>query len=158
MFLRVFTFIIVIVFFTSCDKFSFTNNSQTITLDTIVDLSSVDVSPSFKVCDSIIDKTKKTDCFRTSIHQKIGGELLKHSFIIKNAISETVYVNMMINSKGLIILEEVQSSENIKKELPELDSLLRACVQKLPIIHPAIKRGIPVTTKYRLPIKIQLTE
>ncbi len=148
----------IVVFCTSCDKFSFNKNKNIQVLDTIVNFSSVDVSPSFKPCDSIIDKTKKTDCFRVTIHQKIGEELQKHSFTIKDSISETVYVNLVINSKGKIVLDEIQSSENIKHQLPELDSLLKVSIQKLPTIYAAIKRGIPVTTKYRLPIRIHLKE
>ena len=67
-------------------------------------------------------------------------------------------MNLIISSKGNVVLEKVQSSENCKLQLPELDSLLLLSVQNLPVIYPAIKRGIPVTTKYRLPIIIELKE
>ena len=127
-------------------------------LDTIVNFSSVDTSPSFKVCDSIIDKQKKNNCFRTTIHQKIGAELQKHQFIIRDSISEIVYVDLLINSKGKIVIEAMASSEEIRIQLPELDSVLRISVDKIPNVYAAIKRGIPVTTKYRLPIKIQLKQ
>ena len=127
-------------------------------LDTIVNFSSVDTSPSFKVCDSIIDKQKKNNCFRTTIHQKIGAELQKHQFVIRDSISEIVYVDLLINSKGKIILEAMDSSEEIKIKLPKLDSVLRISVDKIPNVYAAIKRGIPVTTKYRLPIKIQIKQ
>ena len=127
-------------------------------LDTIINFSSVDTSPSFKVCDSIIDKQKKTNCFRTTIHQKIGAELQKHQFVIRDSISEIVYVDLLINSKGKIILEAMDSSEEIKIKLPKLDSVLRISIDKIPNVYAAIKRGIPVTTKYRLPIKIQIKQ
>ena len=127
-------------------------------LDTIVNFSSVDTSPSFKVCDSIIDKQKKTNCFRTTIHQKIGAELQKHQFVIRDSISEIVYVDLLINSKGKIVIEAMASSEEIRIQLPELDSVLRISVDKIPNVYAAIKRGIPVTTKYRLPIKIQIKQ
>ena len=156
MFLRFFTFLLVIIFCTSCDKLSFTKNKDLHVLDTIVDFTSVDFSPSFKACDSLIDKTKKSDCFRKTIHQKIGEELQKHSLVIKDSIDEVVYVDVLINSKGEIIFKEITSTENLKQQLPQLDSLLKQSVQKLPAIYPAIKRGIPVTTKYRLPIRILL--
>ena len=127
-------------------------------LDTIVNFSSVDTSPSFKVCDFIIDKQKKNNCFRTTIHQKIGAELQKHQFVIRDSISEIVYVDLLINSKGKIVLEAMESSEEIKIKLPKLDSVLRISVDKIPNVYAAIKRGIPVTTKYRLPIKIQIKQ
>ena len=156
MFLRGFSLLLMVLFITSCDKFSFSKNKNIQDLDTIVDFSSVDTFPSFKPCDSIIDKTKKTDCFRTTIHQKIGAELLKHTFIIKDSIDEIIYVDLIINSEGIFTLHAIQSSNNIKKVLPQLDGLLRESVGKLPKIYAANKRGIPVSVKYSLPIRIKL--
>ncbi len=156
MFLRGFSLLLMVLFITSCDKFSFSKNKNIQDLDTIVDFSSVDTFPSFKPCDSIIDKTKKTDCFRTTIHQKIGAELLQHTFIIKDSIDEIIYVDLIINSEGIFTLHAIQSSNNIKKVLPQLDGLLRESVGKLPKIYAANKRGIPVSVKYSLPIRIKL--
>ena len=158
MFLRIFTFIILLFFITSCDKLSFLKSEKIQALDTIVNFSSVDTSPSFKECDSIIDKHQKSNCFRTTIHQKIGAELQKHQFVIRDSISEIVYVDLLINSKGKIVIEAMASSEEIRIQLPELDSVLRISVDKIPNVYAAIKRGIPVTTKYRLPIKIQIKQ
>lgn len=156
MLLRVLFFLLIAFFVTSCDKISFSKNDKNIVLNTSVDFSSVDTFPSFKVCDSIIDKTQKTDCFRKTIHQKIGADLLQYTFIIKDSIDEVIYVNLIINSEGIFTLDAIQSSNNIKKVLPHLDSLLRESVQNLPKIIPANKRGIPVTIKYSLPIRIKL--
>jgi hypothetical protein len=69
-----------------------------------------------------------------------------------------VYVDLLITSKGKIVLEAMESSEEIKNQLPKLDSVLRISVNKIPNVYAAIKRGIPVTTKYRLPIKIQIKQ
>ena len=158
MFLRIFSLLLLFLFITSCDKFSYSKNKNFQAVDTIVDYTSVDFLPSFKVCDSLIDKHQKSNCFRTTIHQKIGAELQKHQFVIRDSISEIVYVDLLINSKGKIILEAMDSSEEIKIKLPKLDSVLRISIDKIPNVYAAIKRGIPVTTKYRLPIKIQIKQ
>ena len=158
MFSRIFSLLLLFLLITSCDNFSFSKNKNLQAVDTIVDYTSVDFSPSFKVCDSIIDKHQKSNCFRTTIHQKIGVELQKHQFVIRDSISEIVYVDLLINSKGKIVIEAMASSEEIRIQLPELDSVLRISVDKIPNVYAAIKRGIPVTTKYRLPIKIQLKQ
>ena len=156
--MRVFFFSLIFLLITSCDKFSFSKNKDIQVLDTIVNFSSVDTSPSFKVCDALIDKQRQSDCFRTTIHQKIGAELQQHEFSIKHSISEIVYVDLLINSKGKIILETIESSDDIKTQLPKLAAILKLSVDIIPDIYPAIKRGIPVTTKYRLPIKIELKQ
>ena len=158
MIFRVFPFLLFLFFCTSCDQLPFTKRIDTNPIDTIIDFSSVDTFPSFKNCDSIVDKTVKSDCFRKTIHFKIRKELQQYSFTIKGSISETVFVNLLINSEGKVILDEIQSSQNCKLQLPELDSLLLLSIQNLPVIYPAIKRGIPITTKYRLPIIIELKE
>ena len=156
--MRVFFFSLILLFITSCDHLSFSKIKKNQVLDTIVNFSSVDTSPSFKACDSIINKQKKSDCFRTTIHQKIGAELQQHEFSIKHSISEIVYVDLLINSKGKIILEKIESSDDIETQLPKLAAILKLSVDRIPDIYPAIKRGIPVTTKYRLPIKIELKQ
>jgi len=156
--MRVFSFLVLMLMITSCDKFSLTKKQPLQVVDTIIDFTAVDTFPSFSVCDSIIDKTEKSDCFRTTIHRKIGEELQKYKLSIIDAVDETVFVDVIINADGKIIFEAFQSSENIKKELPELDSIIQLSIAKLPKIHAAIKRGIPVTTKYQLPIRIYLKE
>nr|WP_298991895.1 hypothetical protein [uncultured Polaribacter sp.] len=154
--MRNFFVIFLIVFCSACNKFSFTKKENFQQLDTIVDFTSVDTFPSFTVCDSLIDKNKKYNCFRNTIHQKIGEELLTYSLSTKDTIKETIFVDLIIDTKGKVHLEQLNSSEKIKTEFPELDSLLKLSVAKLPKIYPAIKRGIPVTSKYQLPIKIKL--
>ena len=158
MFLRIVYLLLILLLITSCDKFSFSKKTEKVKLDTIVDFSSVDTFPSFKECDSIIEKIEKSNCFRNSIHQKIGEELQKSSFTIKDSIDEIIYVDLLINSDGIFLLDSIQSSEQIKREIPTLDSILNLSIKNLPKIFPANKRGIPVTTKYRLPIRIQLKD
>ncbi|WP_226789225.1 hypothetical protein [Polaribacter reichenbachii] len=143
------------IFCTSCDKFSFSKNKNVQVIDTIVDFTSVDTFPSFKDCDSFIDKIKKQDCFRNTIHQKIGEELQKHTFSIKDSIDTTVLVDLIINVKGEIVFDGLQSSQ-VNAELPELENVIRSSIDSLPTVLPAVKRGIPVTTKYQLPIRIKL--
>jgi hypothetical protein len=154
--MRVLIVFILVVFCISCDKFSFSKNKDLQALDTIVDFTSVDFSPSFKICDAIIDKEEIATCFRNTLHQKIGAELQKQYLTVKDSINEVIYVDLLISSKGEIIFDETSTSENIKLQLPQLDSLLKLSITNLPVIYPAIKRGIPVTTKYRLPIRILL--
>ena len=158
MFLRIFSLFLLFLLITSCDNFSFSKNKNLQAVDTIVDYTSVDFSPSFKVCDTIIDKNQKYLCFRNTIHQKINKELLQNPLEARDSISEIIFIDLLINSKGMISFKKIELTDNLKKQLPELDSVIQNSIEKLPIIKPATKRGIPVNTKYRLPIKIQIRE
>src|SRR5690606_26336094 len=125
-------------------------------LDTVIDFSSVDVSPSFKVCDSIIDKKAKTDCFRNTIHQEIFNNLSKQKISAKNPISEIIQVQLEIDNKGNVSLKMIEASLLLQEAIPNLDSLITQSLLQLPTLFPAIKRGIPVTTQYQLPIQIDV--
>ena len=107
---------------------------------------------------SIIEKQAKFTCFKNTIHKKIGEQLNQHTFKIQDSINETIYVDVLIDAKGKIILDSMHSTENIKNQLPALESVLATTVDNLPRVFAANKRGVPVATKYRLPILIQLKE
>lgn len=156
--MRFLVVLFLVVVCTSCDKFSFSKNKSLKAVDTIVDFTTVDFSPTFKVCDSLIDKTKLSDCFRNTIHEKMGLELQKHHLEIKDSIDEIVFADVLINAKGKIVIAEITSTDNLRSQLPQLDSVLNESVKNLPTIYPAIKRGIPVSTKYRLQLRIVLKD
>lgn len=157
MFFRRFSFLLLIIFFSSCQFFTTDKQRDTQSLDTIVNFNKVDVSPSFVACDSLIG-SKKTNCFRNTIHQKVAESLQKHTIKVANALDETIYVDLLIDTDGKITLKSIHPNENIQREIPKLDSLLIESLRKFPTIFPAIKRGIPVATQYQLPIRILLKE
>ena len=121
-----------------------------------VDFTSVDVSPSFKVCDVFIDKVKKNTCFRNTIREEIAKSLSKYSIKVKQPLDETITVTMIINSNKEVKLMNIDASETLIKEIPVLHEMIEKSIADLPNVYPAIKRGIPVTTQYKLPIKIKL--
>ena len=158
MFFRVFSFLALLLFCTSCNYFSFRKERVEISIDSIIDFSSVNSFPSFKACDSLVEDSEKETCFRKTIHQKIGKELAKHTIRVKNSIDATAMVKLQINTKGKIYFIKVESTANLQKELPQLDSILKVSIAKLPNLYPAIKRGVPITTEYSLPIRIKLED
>lgn len=154
--MRVFTFLVILLFFNSCDYFSFKKNSNPEKLDSIVDVTSVDTFPSFQVCDSIINKTEKTACFRKTIHQEITQSLANQKIRIRSSIDETINVIITIHPDSRITLKSVKASENVYQEIANLKEVIEKSIGDLPKVFPAIKRGIPVTSEYILPIRIRL--
>ena len=121
-----------------------------------VDYTSVDVSPSFKVCDALIDKVKKNTCFRNTIREEIAKSLSKYSIKVKQPLDETITVTIIIKSNKEVKLMNIDASETLIKEIPVLYEMIEKSIADLPNVYPAIIRGIPVTTQYKLPIKIKL--
>ena len=154
--MRFLLILLVILTFSSCDYFSFQKNKNGEKLNMEVDYTSVDSSPSFKVCDSIIDKTKKTTCFRTTIRQEIAKSLASYSVKVKKSVDETIIVTIIIQSNKQVKLSTIKASYSLLLQIPNLKEMIEKSIADLPDVYPAIKRSIPVTTAYKLPIRITL--
>tara|TARA_B100000780_G_C21016867_1_gene407378 strand:+ start:322 stop:792 length:471 start_codon:yes stop_codon:yes gene_type:complete len=145
-----------VLVFNSCDYLSFQKNENHEKLNMDIDFTSVDDSPSFKVCDTLIDKNKKTSCFRTTIRQEISNSLSNQSIKVKKSIDETILVTIRIQSNKQVQLTSMIASDGLLTQIPSLNQMIKKSIEDLPEIYPAIKRGIPVTTAYKLPIRIYL--
>ena len=138
----------------SCQFFPIGSNSSHENVDMGIDFSSVDTSPSFAICDSIIEKEAKTSCFRNTIHEHLYRGLAAQHIVALNSISEIIQVHLEIDKNGLVSLQSIQATNEFKQSIPSIDSLIQVSLKSLPALFPAIKRGIPVTTHYQLPIQI----
>jgi len=92
--------------------------------------------------------------FRTTIRQEISSNLAKQSIQVAQSVDETIEVAITIQSNKEVKLTSIKSSDSLLVILPSLKAILKKSVKELPSIYPAIKRGIPVTTVYKLPIRI----
>jgi hypothetical protein len=152
---RFLSVLVIVACFSSCEYFTKKKIDDTQRLDSI-NYTSVDVSPSFKVCDSIFEKLKKEECFRTTIYEKVTKSLRNQKIKVKKEIDEIVHVIIVIDSNKGITLKSIEASQNVYTEIPEIKKIIAKSIDELPKILPATKRGIPVTTEYTLPIRIQL--
>lgn len=141
----------------SCNYFSNDGKNSTPKLDTVVDFTTVDVSPSFKECEQLLDG-EKTECFRTTVRQYFTDGLHQNELSSEEDIKETIVLVLRISDKGKMTLKRIKSSDEIQERLPELRLLLNQIVRDISDLFPATKRGIPVTTEYQLPIEIQTQE
>lgn len=125
-------------------------------LDTNVDTTTVDTPPSFEACNPLIEKEAKTQCFRKTIHQEISASLQKQQIKVRKPIDETVEVIITIHANQTASLKSIKASAALLKEIPDLQQRIEKAIAELPKIYAAIKRGIPVTSEYTLPIRIKL--
>lgn len=156
--LRFFTLLFFTLSFSTCDYFSFERKKNAQELDTIVDKSTVDVFPSFAVCHAIIDKEKKANCFRETIHSEIATSLGEQEIKVKKPVNETVEVIITVHSDHRLVLKSLNASEEIIAQIPDLEERIKKSIEDLPKVHAAIKRGIPVTSEYKLPIQIKIED
>lgn len=155
---RIIFSLLVISLCFSCEFLEKLNESgfSTTKMDTVIDYTRVDVLPSFKICDSLLEIPDKNRCFVNNLYNHFSKELLAHTFNLPESVYERVIVHIRINAKGNATLVSIDSSELIKNTIPTLDQIIKDSIDKLPMLYPALKRGIPVATVYELPIVINL--
>ncbi|MDX1830314.1 MAG: hypothetical protein R3342_12295 [Lutibacter sp.] len=137
----------------SCSYFNEADRKSAIPkIDTVVDFNRVDAYPLFPVCKDIPSRKKQQICFQLQMSQYIYAALKKYSLSTNQLINDTVFVKLKINALGKTSLSSIKISDKTKELLPEFDSLLKVSLLKLPVLSPAIKRNMPVTTEFTLPI------
>lgn len=152
---------ILFLFLFSCDS---SVNKELIVSDLVSDelktfnWNDVDTFPRFQNCDTIIDKELNFDCFVNTITSKLQVNLINNSIVVNKSISDTLIINFRVSNKGNIILDELPKETTISEFNVLVDSIFKLTILELPNLYPAIKRGQPVNTKFKLPILISTTE
>ena len=157
MFSRLVALIIILVLTISCD---FRTRRQKALLremaaDTIVNYNAVDVYPLFLDCNNCDTSEKQNLCFEMELARRLQRAFEEQSIGSVQIEADTIKVDILVNTEGLISIAEIHRPRGMVSELAELDSLLYQSVAALPsVIQPALKRGIPVSSMYQLPIVV----
>jgi len=121
-------------------------------VDTIVDFNSIDAFPLFPECKNIPSREKQQICFQLEMAQHIYAALKKYSLKASEVVNDTIYVKLRVGANGETSLSSIKISEKTNELLPEFDSIVRVTLQNIPKLQPAIKRNMPVSTEFTLPI------
>lgn len=145
--------VFLIIVLVSCSYFGNTSKKDgIIPVDTIVDFNTVDAFPLFPNCEHIPSREKQQICFQLEMSQHIYASIKEHQLNAKEIINDTVLVKLKVDNFGKISLSGIKISEKTKTLLPNFDSIVKVSLQNLPTLQPAIKRDMPVTTEFTLPI------
>lgn len=149
---RIYIIAYLLIFLSSCSFFQKKELPQEKVIDTVIDFNSVDIFPLFPLCDSLPSVEKQKICSQIKLSEHIYLSLLSSNIMVKKNVNDTILVKLNVDNNGKVSLVKLQSSDFIQQQIPKLDSLIVAGILNLPIMKPAIKRGIPVTTEFTLPI------
>lgn len=141
---------------TSCEYLSYKKPAKVAlpTTDTI-DYAKIDDYPVFPECDSIPSQEKQRICFQMEMSKYIQMSLKRLDISAKTELNDTIFVKIIVDKKGKTLLSSIQKTEKIFQNLPKLDSIVKVGLEELPLLQPAIKRGIPVSAEFSLPIIIK---
>ncbi len=114
----------------------------------------VDQYPLFLNCDETLPKPEQRDCFQQTLVSHFGETLGGFRFEITQAIIDTIYIDFLIDQEGAISILDMNSNAAVHKDIPEFEGIVVRSLRNLPELEPALKRGVPVKTKFRMPIVI----
>jgi len=157
MILRQIIAIFILLFFTSCDFFSpdrsMPQDQEFLSME--VDYNTVDVYPLFRACNNCDAYEKQNLCFESVLVNNLEKTLNKNEIVAKKDVFGPVFIDLLISKTGKIKITKINTSQEIRASIPEIDSILKKGVEKLPVIvQPALKRGIPVEVQFRLQINL----
>ncbi len=157
---QLWTYCVFLFVCVSCDFFQ----KPVVSQETIVaqekesiNLNTVDVFPSFSNCDTLDKEAQKT-CFFQTLTDQLHTQLTQNNFRVTKTIRDTIKVELHIDTLGIVNVFSINKNLQTAKHIPTLDSLLKTSAQNLPKASPAYKRGIPVKTKFVLPIILNVEE
>lgn len=116
----------------------------------------VDEYPTFAVCDEAMSRLQKKQCFESTLSAHITGHLSDQIIVVTRDVNDTVVITFRISEQGKLSVVNIESSELIKNQVPEMDTLLINSLKGLPEIFPAIKRSQQVKTEFKLPVVISV--
>ena len=115
----------------------------------------VDEYPSVNDCEKLSDAIQRKQCFfdfiTATIQQKLAVDTLSTLFPKLDTIE--VKVTVLPNSE--MEFEPQFPKDSVAYDTIKIDSILRVRLVDFPKVNPAIKRGIPVKTKFVLPVIIK---
>lgn len=145
----------LLCFLTACDWFA---SKETKTQKMVeeemqnINWNEVDQYPLFSDCDELASKGDQKACFEATLLMHFSMTLQEFDFVLDTQVNDTVYVNFMMDQDGLISVLDIEKDNAIDTEMPEFDGVITQSLRSLPRVAPALKRGIPVSAKFRIPI------
>ena len=107
-------------------------------------------------CEKLTDETQRKQCFfeflTTTIQQKLAVDTLSTLF----PKLDTIEVKVTVFPNSTMEFEPQFPKDSVAYDTIKIDSILRIRLVNFPKVNPAIKRGIPVKTKFVLPVIIKM--
>lgn len=150
--------ILLLVVTTSCQFFE----TEKVSTETFykeelktIDWKEVDQYPVFSECETSTEKAMQKRCFEQTLSDHLRQSLKNHNAIALHDLNDTVKLAFSIANTGKLMVTNINMPPSIEMEFPLFHDWLLEGIDTLHPVAPAYKRGIPVATKFTLPIIIK---
>lgn len=117
-----------------------------------IDWNDVDQYPLFEECDEVEAKTAQRECFEKTLLMHLTLTLHDFEFVLNKDFEDTIYVDFLVDKEGSLSVIEIEENAAVREQIPEFNGIITQSLRSLPRLEPALKRGIPVNTKFRIPL------
>ena len=114
----------------------------------------VDQYPLFQSCAESISKEAQRSCFEDQLLLHFARTLDEFEFVIKENVEDTIYVDFLVEKDGSITVLDIEDHKSLQEQIPEFNAIITQSLKSLPQVEPALKRGIPVNAKFRIPLEL----
>jgi len=153
--MRNFLMVLVLCGFTSCSLFESTEKkTQKLVEKELqeIDWSDVDDYPLFGDCDELVSKPIQKKCFEEKLLLHLSADLQEFQLMSETEIKDVVFLDFKIENDGTITILNIENKEIFGSQMKKFEDRVAESLKSLPRIEPALKRGIPVSAKFRIPI------
>ncbi|AWX44983.1 hypothetical protein HME9304_01990 [Flagellimonas maritima] len=119
-----------------------------------IDWNDVDQYPLFDDCDETAIKQVQRECFQQVLSNYFSEALEGLRFQVDNDLNDTMHIDFLIDEHGFISVLNAEENASISNEISDFNTEISNRLNDLTTVAPALKRGIPVSLKFRLPIVI----
>ncbi|WP_236262795.1 energy transducer TonB [Aggregatimonas sangjinii] len=120
-----------------------------------IDWSDVDNYPLFENCDETVSKLSQRRCFEKELLKHCSKTLMEYDYHLNTETNPKVLVDILVDQDGRISVLAIQKDSVIDVQIPEFDKNVTQAIKNIPPLAPALKRGIPVKAKFRIPIVLK---
>lgn len=145
-------------FFTACDLFETKKvTSEEILIEEQQELNwhEVDQYPAFAECREILEEGAAKECFGKKVAAYVYARLEQKQPVVTEALHDTIMLHLIVSDEGAPEIDSVEIDSVVMHHLPKIRRWVQESIDSLPKIYPASKRGIPVATKFKMPIVIE---
>ncbi len=149
---------IVTIFLSSCQFFK----TEKISSETFYEQeiktfnwNEVDTYPTFNSCTAITNKEEGKTCFFNTLNAEILHTLKQRNLIVRQDLEETLAVHIQVSENGMLVVDNIEIDSLTTLKFPKLATWIKESVDGLGAPLPALKRGIPVKTKFTLPVVLK---
>ena len=120
-----------------------------------IDWDDVDQYPLFENCDETSSKTIQKTCFQETMLRYLGNAFEGITYEVESELMDTVNIDLLVDEHGFITLLNIDQSNATLELLPNFQADVGERLNDLTTVAPALKRGVPVSVRVRLPLKLK---